>query len=255
MKINLNADLGESFGAYQMGNDPLLLKTVKSANVACGFHGGDAWVMTQTVEMALPEKVSIGAHPAFPDLQGFGRRPMHLSALELKAMILYQVGALDGIARAAGTRVSHVKPHGALNNMACENASLATVVAEAIREYDRGMILLAPVLSELAKAGTVADLPVALEVFSDRTYTDAGQLVPRSQPGAVLHDSEACVDHVLRMFEQGGIVSINGKYLPTPFHSVCVHGDNVHAAETAEKVRQGLEAVGYTIVALPEIDL
>lgn len=255
MKINLNADLGESFGAYQMGNDPLLLKIVKSANVACGFHGGDAWIMTQTVEMALPEGVSIGAHPAFPDLQGFGRRAMHLSALELKAMILYQVGALDGIARAAGTRVSHVKPHGALNNMACENASLATVVAEAIREYDRSVILLAPALSELAKAGTAAGLPVALEVFSDRAYTDTGQLVPRSQPGAVLHDSEACVAQVLRMFEQGGIVSINGKCLPTPFHSVCVHGDNLHAAETAEKVRQGLEAVGCTIVALPEIDL
>ena len=254
MQINLNADLGESFGAYQIGNDSLLLKTVKSANVACGFHGGDAWVMTQTVELALPEEVSIGAHPGFPDLQGFGRRRMHLSSLELKAMILYQVGALDGIARATGTRVSHVKPHGALNNMACENASLATVVAEAVREYDSGMILLAPVLSELAKAGTVAGLPVALEVFSDRAYADTGHLLPRSEPGAVLHDSDDCVAHVLRMVDKGGVVSVNGKFLPTPFHSVCVHGDNVHAAETAEKVKKGLEAVGCTIVALPEID-
>lgn len=255
MKINLNADLGESFGAYQIGNDPFLLKVVKSANVACGFHGGDAWVMSQTVELALSEGVSIGAHPGFPDLQGFGRRAMNIPASELKAMVIYQVGALDGIARSIGTTVSHVKPHGALNNMASESASLATVIAEAVREYDRDMILLAPVLSELAKAGTAAGLPVALEVFSDRAYTDTGQLVPRSQPGAVFHDSEDCVAQVLRMVEQGGVVSINGKCLPTPFHSICVHGDNVNSAETAEKIKQGLEAAGCAIVALPEIDL
>ncbi len=255
MNINLNADMGESFGAYQIGNDSLLLKVVKSANLACGFHGGDALVMSQTVELALPEKVSIGAHPGFPDLQGFGRRAMHLPAQELKAMIIYQIGALDGIARSKGTNVSHVKPHGALNNMASENADLARVVAEAVREYDRDMILLAPVLSELAKAGTAAGLPLALEVFSDRAYTDAGQLVPRSQPGSVFHDSEDCVAQVLRMVEQGGVVSINGKCLPTPFHSICVHGDNLHSAETANKVKQGVEAAGCTIVALPEIDL
>lgn len=255
MKINLNADLGESFGAYQIGNDPLLLKTVKSANVACGFHGGDAWVMTQTVAMALPEEVSIGAHPAFPDLQGFGRRAMIIPGPELKAMIIYQVGALDGIARSKGTKVSHVKPHGALNNMASGDADLAMVIAEAVRDYDRDMILLAPVLSELAKAGTATGLPVALEVFSDRAYTDSGQLVPRSQPGSVFHDSKDCVAQVLRMVERGGIVSINGKYLQTPFHSVCVHGDNVHSVETANKVKQGLEAAGYMIATLPEIDL
>ncbi|RLB73507.1 MAG: LamB/YcsF family protein [Deltaproteobacteria bacterium] len=255
MKINLNADLGESFGAYQMGNDPLLLKVVKSANVACGFHAGDPWIMTQTVEMALPQEVSIGAHPAFPDLQGFGRRAMQLSPLELKASILYQVGALDGITMAMGSHVSHVKPHGALNNMACENAELAKVVAEAVRDYNREMILLAPVLSELAKAGIAAGLPVALEVFSDRAYTDSGNLVPRSQPGAVLHDSTDCVAHVQRMVEQKGIVSINGKYLPTSFHSICVHGDNIHAVETATKVRQRLEEMGCSISTLLEADL
>lgn len=255
MLINLNADLGESFGAYQMGNDSLLLDVVTSANVACGFHAGDPWVMTQTVEMALPKGVSLGAHPAFPDLQGFGRRVMQLSSRELEASILYQVGALDGIAVAMGGRVSHVKPHGALNNMACEDASLAKIVAQAIRDYNQDMILLAPALSELAKAGNAAGLPVALEVFSDRTYTDSGALVSRCLPGAVLHESEECVAHVLRMVEQGGIVSINGKCLPTQFHSICVHGDNVHAAETANKVRQALEDAGCKIATLPEIQL
>lgn len=255
MQINLNADLGESFGAYQMGNDSMLLDVVKSANVACGFHATDPWIMTQTVELALAKGVSIGAHPAFPDLQGFGRRAMQLSPKELEASILYQVGALDGIARAMGSRVTHVKPHGALNNMACEDADLAKVVAEAIRDYNRDMILLAPALSELAKAGTAAELPVVLEVFSDRAYTDSGHLISRSQPGAVLHESGECVAHVLRMVEQGGIVSINGKCLPTPFHSICVHGDNLNAVETAKKVRHGLEEIGCTIVTLPEIDL
>lgn len=253
MQINLNADLGESFGVYQMGNDALLLEIVKSANVACGFHAGDPGVMTQTMELAVPKGVSIGAHPAFPDLQGFGRRTMQLSPKELKASLHYQIGALDGIAFAMGVRVTHVKPHGALNNMACEDPDLAKVVAEAIRDYRCDMILLAPALSELAQAGDAAGLPVALEIFSDRTYTDAGHLAPRSHPKAVLYDSEECVVHVQRMVERGGIVSLNGKLLPTPFHSVCVHGDNQQAAETADRVRQGLEAVGCSFVTLPEM--
>jgi UPF0271 protein len=252
MLINLNADLGESFGVYHLGNDPLLLKVVTSANIACGFHGGDPSIMARTVDLAKGAGVGIGAHPAFPDLQGFGRRIMHLSTAELKAMILYQVGALDGIARAAGTRVSHVKPHGALNNMACEDFTLAAIVARAVRDYDREMILLAPVLSELAAAGEAAGLPVGLEVFSDRAYTDAGHLVPRDQPGAVFHSTAACTRHVRRMVEQGGIISINGRLLPTRFHSVCVHGDTVHAAETAAQVRQSLEDMGCTVVGLAE---
>ena len=255
MKINLNADLGESFGAYRMGNDSLLLDVVKSANVACGFHAGDPGVMTQTMELAIPKGVSIGAHPAFPDLQGFGRRAMQLPPKDLRAALLYQIGALDGIAHAMGARVTHVKPHGALNNMACEDEELAGVVAAAIREYNRDLILLAPALSELAGAGEKAGLPVALEVFSDRTYTDSGHLAPRSHPQAVLHDSEECVVHVQRMVECGGIVSLGGKILPTPFHSVCVHGDNQDAAATAQRVKQGLEEVGCTIVTLPEVVL
>jgi UPF0271 protein len=251
MYLNLNADLGESFGAYRIGNDSLLLKVVASANIACGFHGGDPLVMAQTVAMARQEGVSIGAHPGFPDLQGFGRRVMHLTPAEIRAAVLYQLGALAGIAAGAGTKVSHVKPHGALNNMACEDAVLAKTIAEAVREYDRDMILLAPALSALATAGAAAGLPVALEVFSDRTYTEAGTLAPRSLPGAVLHDSDSCVAHVRRMVEEGGIVSMSGRRLPTAFHSVCVHGDNLHAAETAGRVRQALEELGCTVAPLP----
>lgn len=253
MKINLNADLGESFGAYRLGNDPLLLKIVSSANVACGFHAADPWIMTETLALARQHGVSIGAHPSFPDLQGFGRRKMHLLPRELRAIILYQMGALDGIARTAGLKVSHVKPHGALNNMACEDAEIARVIAEAVRDYDRDMILLAPALSALAEAGRAANLPVALEVFADRAYTDAGHLAPRSQPGVVFHLPEDCVANVARMMDRGGIVSVNGTCLPTEFHSICVHGDNEMAVESADRIRQCLEGRGYTIATLPDM--
>ncbi len=253
MKINLNADLGEGFGTYRIGNDKMLLKVISSANVASGFHAGDPWVMTETLSMAREHGVSIGAHPSFPDLQGFGRRVMHILPRELKAMILYQIGALAGIARVEGLKVSHVKPHGALNNMACEDASIAQLIAEVIRDYDRDMILLAPALSELAKAGNAVDLPVALEVFADRAYTDTGHLVPRNQTGAVLQDPQDCVTNVIRMVEQGGIVSINGTCLPTQFHSICVHGDNKQAADSAAMVRQSLETIGFKIATLPDL--
>jgi UPF0271 protein len=251
MKINLNADMGEGFGAYRIGHDNLLLKVVTSANVASGFHAGDPWVMTETLAMAKAEGVSVGAHPSYPDLQGFGRRVMHIQPDELKAITLYQIGALDGIARAAGLHVTHTKPHGALNNMACENADIARAIAEAVRAYDPEMILLAPVFSELAKAGQEAGLPVALEVFADRAYTDAGHLLSRRQAGAVLHNPEDCVANVRRMVERGGVVSINDQFLPTPFHSVCVHGDNELAADNAAQVRRCLEELGCTVATLP----
>ena len=187
-RINLNADLGESFGAWTMGEDAALLQVICSANIACGFHAGDPLVMRQTVHTALAAGVSLGAHPAYPDLQGFGRRPMKLAAAELEAMILYQVGALAGIAAAEGGRLTHVKPHGALSNQACEDADLAWTVVRAVRAFDRDLILLAPVLSELYRAAEAAGLPVAGEIFADRAYTDTGMLVPRKQPGAVIHD-------------------------------------------------------------------
>ena len=252
MHINLNADLGESFGAWRMGDDRALLAIVGSANVACGFHAGDPLVMTETVQLAREAGVSLGAHPAFPDLQGFGRREMRLSPRELAAVLTYQVGALIGIAQSQGQRVSHVKPHGAMNNMACENAAMAATIAAAVKAIDPQLILLAPALSELATAGRAAGLRVADEVFADRAYTDAGNLLPRSVPGAVLHDSADCLAHVQRMLERGGIVALSGKLLPCRFHSICVHGDSAHAVATAAAVRNGLLAAGHRLKPLPE---
>ena len=253
MDINLNADLGESFGAWRMGDDRALLGIVGSANLACGFHGGDPLVMTETVRLAGEAGVSLGAHPSFPDLQGFGRRAMQLSPRELAAVVTYQVGALMGIAQAQGQRVSHVKPHGAMNNMACEDAAMAATIAGAVKAIDPWLILMAPALSQLAAAGRAAGLRVADEVFADRAYTEDGNLVPRSVPGAVLHNSADCLAHVLRMLERGGIVTLTGQLLPCDFHSICVHGDSPQAVATAAAVHDGLIAAGHRLRTLPEL--
>ncbi len=253
MKINLNADLGESFGAWTMGEDAALLGVVCSANIACGFHAGDPLVMRNTVRTALAAGVGLGAHPAYPDLQGFGRRPMKMAPAELEAAVIYQVGALAGMAAAEGARITHVKPHGALNNQACEDAALADSLAQAVRALDRELILLAPALSELCTAGERAGLRVAVEIYADRAYTDAGTLVPRSEAGAVLHDRDAVVAHVLRMLEAGGLVARSGKVLPTPMHSICVHGDNPGAVDNARRLRAALEAAGWRLAGLSEV--
>lgn len=250
--INLNADLGESFGAWRMGDDAELLQIIGSANIACGFHAGDPVVMRETVRLAVANGVSLGAHPAFPDLQGFGRRVMQLSPKELEATILYQVGALQAMAAAEGGRVSHVKPHGALNNMACADEAMATTVARAVKALDRALILLAPAHSALERAGEAAGLRVAREVFADRSYQADGQLTPRSQPGAVLHGAQDCVQHVMRMLEAGGIVTTDGQRRPTRIDSICVHGDGPGAVEAARAIRAALEAAGHRLVTLPE---
>lgn len=253
MELNLNADLGESFGAWKMGDDATMLSIVKSASIACGFHAGDPQIMRRTLHAARRNRVSIGAHPAFPDLQGFGRRAMHVAPDELQAMVLYQLGALAGMARVEGLAMTHVKPHGALSNMASEDASMARNVVQAVKAFDADLILLAPAGSQLDIAGHRADLRVAGEIFADRTYTDEGHLMPRSQPGAVLSDRAACVAHVMRMLDAGGIVSASGKQLDVAFHSLCVHGDNVHAVEVAHAVRDALEQAGCRLIALPEL--
>jgi UPF0271 protein len=253
MKINLNADLGESFGAWKMGDDEALLQVVGAANIACGFHAGDPLVMRRTVHTALAAGVSLGAHPSYPDLAGFGRRPMAMAPAELEAALLYQIGALAGIAAVEGGRLTHVKPHGALNNQACEDAALANVVARAVQAFDRTLILVAPALSELQAAGERAGLAVAAEVFADRAYTDAATLVPRSRPGAVLHDDNAVVAHVMRMLEAGGIVAASGKVLPTAMHTVCVHGDTPGAVANATRLKAALAAAGCELVTLPQV--
>ncbi len=252
-RMNLNADVGESFGAWQMGNDAELLRIVGAANLACGFHAGDPLVMRRTVMQALAAGVSLGAHPSFPDRQGFGRRVMQLPAAELEAMLIYQIGALAGIAQAEGGRLTHVKPHGALNNMACEDPALARSVVAAIRSFDASLILLAPALSKLALAGSEAGLCVATEIFADRTYTAAGNLVPRSQPGAVLHTAEECVAHVRRMLDAGGLVSVGGQVIRSEFHSICVHGDGPQAVAAATAIRAALLASGVSLLPLPAV--
>lgn len=249
-RINLNADLGEGFGPWTMGADAELLGIIASANVACGFHAGDPLVMRRTLRLAKQRGVEIGAHVAYPDLQGFGRRRMEMAPEELEAAILYQIGALAGLAQAEGLRLAHVKPHGALNNAACADLELARTVCRAVLACDRQLILLAPALSQLAAAGREAGLPVVEELFADRAYLDDGQLVPRSRPGAMIHGADASLAHVLRMLEEGAIVSVNGQRLPVRAGSVCVHGDNAEAVATARTLREGLQAAGYAIAPL-----
>ena len=253
MLLNLNADLGESFGPWPMGDDPRLLEVVNSANVACGFHAGDPLVISKTIAAARQAGVSIGAHPGFPDLQGFGRRAMSLPANELRALVQYQLGALAGMSHSIGLPMTHVKPHGALNNMACEDRTMANVIALAVRDFDPDLIFLSPVMSQLAAAGNEAGLVVALEIFADRAYTPTGALVSRRQPGAVLETADACIAHVQTMIEGGGIVTEEGAILPTEFHSICVHGDNAHAVETARQIRKALLDQGHKLLTLPQL--
>lgn len=253
MKVNLNADLGESFGAWRMGSDEEILPLIGSANLACGFHAGDPLVMRNTLRLAKKNGVSVGAHPAFPDLQGFGRRRMSIPAEELEAIILYQIGALAGLARAEGMSVTHVKPHGALSNMACEKSDIAEIVVRAVKAYAGDMILLAPALSPLADAGEAAGLPVVQEIFADRAYLDDGQLVPRSRSDAMIHGADAALAHVEAMLGEGAIVCASGKRLPTKIGSICVHGDGPDAVEIARHLHKNLHGNGFDLVGLPDL--
>lgn len=252
-KLNLNSDLGESFGAWVMAGDAAMLGIVNSANVACGYHAGDPLVMIQTVERAKKNGVSIGAHPSFPDLQGFGRRRMDIPGPELEAMLIYQIGALDACARAQGSKVTHVKPHGALSNIASADRKVADAVARAVHRLDPSLILLAPAASQMALAGREIGLKIVEEIFADRAYLDDGNLVPRSQPGAMIHGAEASLAHVLRMVEESALISINGKRIPVNPQSICVHGDNAEAVTVAQAIREGLTKAGYTLVTIPEL--
>jgi UPF0271 protein len=253
MKITLNADMGESFGAWTMGSDAALLPLIQAGNFACGFHAGDPVVMRAGVRAAKAAGVEIGAHPGFPDLQGFGRRAMVMSPAEVEAMVLYQIGALDGVARAEGVRVTHVKAHGMLSNMAAEDDALAGAIARAVKAYGRDLILLGTACTALVRAGEAAGLRVAHEVFADRTHSESGALTPRSQPNAMIHDAEAAVAQILRFLAAGGVVTPSGKVLPTPIHSVCVHGDGPKALALAAAVGEGLRAKGVELAGLTAV--
>lgn len=248
--INLNADLGESFGPWVMGDDDALLDVVASANLACGFHAGDPAVMRRTVAACVARGVSIGAHPSYADLQGFGRRAMQLPAAELENLVAYQVGALAGIAALEGGRVTHVKPHGALNNQACADAGIAAAIARAVKAVDPGLILLAPAASALLTAGRAAGLAVVEEIFADRAYRDDGQLAPRGTPGAMVHGAAACAAHVQAMLTAGALIALSGQRIPTAIGSICVHGDGAEAVAVARHLRQVLESAGWKIAPL-----
>lgn len=248
--LNLNADMGESFGPWRMGDDAGLLSIVGAANIACGAHAGDPTTMRRTVRAAKAAGVEIGAHPGFADLQGFGRREIAMSAEDVAASVICQIGAMLGVAAAEGARVVHVKPHGALNNMACRDRPLADAIAQAVAAVDPRLILLAPATSELFRAGESAGLRTAAEIFADRAYQADGQLVPRSRPHAMIHDPAESVAQILRFLRAGGIVGPDGAVLASPLHSVCVHGDGPNAAAIAARVRDGLAAEGVRLTGL-----
>ncbi len=252
-EVNINSDLGESFGAWKMGDDQSILKIVRTANIACGFHAGDPMVMTETVKTAVANDVSLGAHPSFLDIQGFGRRQIRMSGKELEATVIYQIGALQAISAANGGKVTHVKIHGSMSNMASEEPDMALAIGRAIKAVDKDLIFLVTAATELSKAGRKLGLRTAEEIFADRTYTEQGNLTPRSQPNAMIHDPAVAVQNVRRMIEEQAIISQSGKRIPCPIDSVCVHGDEPTAVAVARAVREGLEQAQVRIVKLPDL--
>ena len=251
--VDLNSDLGESFGAYTIGMDADVLSFVSSANIACGFHAGDPAVMRKTVALAKERGVSMGAHPGYPDLVGFGRRNMNVSASDMHDYVLYQLGALAAFARAAGAKLIHVKPHGAMYNMAAKDASLAAAVCRAVKEFDPSLILLGLANSRFADAAADAGIRFASEVFADRAYEDDGSLVARGKPGAVITDEDEAVSRVIGMVKNGTVESINGKIIELKPDSICLHGDGVKAVEFAKRIKAELNANGIETAPLAQI--
>jgi UPF0271 protein len=250
MQIDLNSDLGESFGPWKMGADEALMTSITSANIACGFHAGDPSVMRRTIALAKAHGVAIGAHPGFSDLVGFGRREMHVSPEEVEDMVLYQVGAIAGIAAAEGMRLQHVKAHGALYNMAARDASLAAAIGRAVAAFDRSLILLGLPNSPLLTEGEKAGLPVAAEIFADRTYEPDGSLTSRRIPGSVIHDPAQVIERAVRMVKTGTVIARNGDVISLKTDTMCLHGDTPGSADLARRIRAALEESGVTVLSL-----
>ncbi|MFD2215144.1 LamB/YcsF family protein [Metabacillus endolithicus] len=248
-QIDLNCDLGESFGAYKIGMDEEVLQFITSANVACGFHAGDPSVMRKTVQLALKNNVKIGAHPGLPDLAGFGRRNMNISSQEAYDLVVYQIGALSGFLKAEGEKMQHVKPHGALYNMAAKNRELSEAIAEAVYKVDPQLILFGLAGSELVKAGEKIGLNTAHEVFSDRTYQHDGSLTPRTLPHALIHSYEDSVSQVIRMIKEGKVRSTQGVDVPVLAQTVCIHGDGPEALVFAKQLRESMQSEGIEVKA------
>ncbi|MBA3269310.1 MAG: LamB/YcsF family protein [Acidobacteria bacterium] len=250
LRIDLNSDLGESFGPWQMGHDEALMGSVTSANIACGFHAGDPSVMRRTIALAQAHGVAVGAHPGFPDLAGFGRREMQASPAEVEDLVLYQIAALVGVAAAQGVRVQHVKAHGALYNMAARDAALAGAVARAVAAFDSSLILFGLPNSELLREGDKAGLRVAAEVFADRTYERDGSLTSRRRPGSVIHDPSTVVARAVRMVQTGAVETTDGSTIALRADTLCLHGDTPGAADLARQIRTALETAGIAVAAL-----
>lgn len=250
LSIDLNCDMGESFGAWRMGNDAELMNYVSSINIACGFHAGDATTMRETVQMAQQKGVAIGAHPAFPDLQGFGRREMSLSAKEIFDIVLYQVSALKGICEAFGAKLRHVKPHGALYNSAAKNDEKAAAIAEAVKKIDESLVFFGLSGSFLISEAKKMGLKTASEVFADRTYQNDGSLTPRSQPNALITSTEESIEQVLQMIEQKTVTAVTGETIRITAETICIHGDGIHAVEFARTINQRLRSENIKIEAI-----
>ena len=250
LKIDLNCDLGESFGNYKIGMDEEVIKYVSSANIACGFHASDPLVMEKTVLMAKNAGVAVGAHPGFPDLVGFGRRNMNVSVPELKAMVLYQLGALDAFCRKNKIKMQHVKPHGAMYNMAAKDEKLALAISEAVAEYDSSLILLGLSGSQMLAAAQKVGLPFKKEVFADRAYEEDGSLVARTKPGAMIDDEKEAIERLITMIRYGKVCAITGKEISVEPDSVCVHGDNPKALDFVIRIKNRLTEEGITVESM-----
>lgn len=245
--IDLNCDMGEAFGNYPMPNDELLFDYISSANIACGFHAGDSKVMQETVALAIKKGVAIGAHPGLPDLQGFGRREMKISPNEAYQITLYQIGALFAFVKAARAKLHHVKPHGALYNMAAKDKNLAAAIANAVRDFDASLILYGLAGSEMIDEAAKIGLKTASEVFADRTYQDDATLTPRSQADALITNESKSLKQVLRMVNQQEVISTHQKIIKIKAETLCIHGDGAHAIDFAKTIHQTLKNEGITI--------
>jgi len=240
MEININCDLGESSKLHSTENDPLLLEIVNSANIACGYHAGDKATMEKTIEISKKNNVSIGAHPSFNDPENFGRKRITLPTNEIKKLIIDQINILSNVANDKGVKVTHVKPHGALNNMACEDYDLAKIICESIMVVDKELIFLVPTGSQMEKAGKKLKVKIASEIFADRNYEDDGNLVSRSKNNAMITDPKISRKHVIKMVENQALNCYSGKQIPCEIDSICVHGDGKNAVSTAKEIKEGL---------------
>ena len=253
MEININCDLGESSKFHSTENDPSLLKIVNSANIACGYHAGDEPTMEKTVKISKENNVSIGAHPSFNDPENFGRKRLNLPTSEIAKLIIDQINILSDIANKSGMKVTHVKPHGALNNMACENYDLAKVISESIIQVNKELIFLVPAGSQMEKAGKKLGMKIATEIFADRNYEDDGNLVSRSKDNAMIVDPEVAKKHVIKMVENQALNCYSGKQIPCKIDSICVHGDGKSAVDTAKQIKEGLIKSGVTLSPLDKM--